>query len=123
MTGVKTQIHIAIKGTAFERNISHIGFIKAYGTRTEINQIKLRFAFSKICLVKAFAAMPETRAAERNLAIAKLGAVKAGYQQIRTETVVACGVTGDLDTYTAGGTAAGGGGGSDADGRAACGPV
>jgi hypothetical protein len=31
--------------------------------------------------------------------IAKLGAVTAGYQQIRTETMVACGVTGDLDTY------------------------
>jgi hypothetical protein len=32
--------------------------------------------------------------------VARLGTALPGYQQIRTETMVACGVTGDLVTYT-----------------------
>ncbi len=39
--------------------------------------------------------------------VAKLGQVRAGYRQVRTETLVACGVTGDLNTYAAGGAASG----------------
>jgi hypothetical protein len=33
--------------------------------------------------------------------IAKLGSTKAGYHQVQTQTIVACGVTGDLVTYAA----------------------
>jgi hypothetical protein len=33
--------------------------------------------------------------------VAKLGPVRAGYHRVRTETMVACGVTGDLATYAA----------------------
>jgi Bacterial SH3 domain len=36
---------------------------------------------------------------------ARLGPVRAGYQQIRSETIVACGVTGDLVTSSVPGTA------------------
>jgi uncharacterized protein YgiM (DUF1202 family) len=39
---------------------------------------------------------------------AKLGPVRAGYHQIRSETLVACGVTGHLDTYAAATASAGG---------------
>jgi hypothetical protein len=39
--------------------------------------------------------------------IAKLGPARAGYDRVRSETLVACGVTGDLETYAAQGSSLG----------------